>query len=212
MDVIGWLSLGVLAALIVGAQVWSHFDDRRRARRIRAWAASNGLVEIPCAAAGTEFGTTLRRATALPAFQTVDTDRQIQVIPLRTRIKWGYLWALSVTPYDGAPVFAVRWLDSGLWRRFGRPPKTWVRATIDDPAFARYFWADLPRDGVVEDALPAAARRILIAAQRHLFSWVVRADGIAVLMVRESYGRPPAEWLAPGLAALRALVAPQALG
>jgi hypothetical protein len=203
MDVVGWLTIGALALLVGGSSLWSAREDRRRCRALRAFAAANDLREIS-GRNPQSVPPELHQARGIPAFHS-PTPPVRAIVPLRTRIRWGYAWAILVELSRADSLLALNLVGSDLWRLFGRSPRSWVRAALPATAFAKHFALYHPAGATPDRVLRPEHERALAEAHRDVVAWIVRPDGTGVLIVRENYGAAPEEWLPSALAIARAL-------
>jgi hypothetical protein len=204
VDVVGWMLLGGLGIVTVGAAAIGKRAERKRAARARAWAAANGFTLAEESALSAEMQRLRNRR--LPSFRGTVGELSVVVVPWRTRPRWGTVWIFSASVSRPAPLFvANRVAFSGAYRLgIGKVPGL-VEVKSGDTELDARFLVQIDSPDAVERVLPQRLRAALVRAAPLLYAYTSRADGRALLFAIERYGVETQELLTAALEAFREL-------
>ena len=205
MDLIGWFTLGVVAAALLASWWYGRRSDQRRAAGARAWASSVGLTELPFEQEGVPGDAKVRRLRTMPSFVGTLDGRKVSVLATSTRPRFGDLWVLcthaqrpplflgSIVGFSGANVFS------------NAAPQGWTRAKAGGEV-DEHFFVSVAEAGT-EPALSDDARAALIDANVHAWCFTVNPSGFTVLWFKQSNGQNTQEALTQAARLLERLLA-----
>lgn len=193
------MAIGVIGAGFAASAAWARLADRRRMAALHAWAARRQATELRGGSLPPWVPRELKRDRDLPAFALPVGGRQVAVVPLRSRIRYGYAWALCAAESGSSPLLVLNRVDGAYGRALGARSEMLERVPPDGSELGKHFDVHVARPGSSAPELPAGAAEALLAAREMVVAWIRRSDRVTVLMLRERYRANPSEWLEPGL-------------